>query len=108
MESFKNFLKEYSDYIDINCNDVFAYGSGSSVQINIYDIPKLREIEYKYGWDGVLAFCAAIEGEAPLKHMLSSKYYEAKKELDEYVFFEDLSCVDDIKLYMKIFDQMSY
>jgi len=83
------FLNDYCDGVLINSNDTFSYATADYTLIDLMDIQKLLEIEKKYGYCGVLAFCAKVRSEEPLKPLVTKSYKLAKKELKDYTLFED-------------------
>ena len=85
----EEFLKKYCFWISINMNDTFGWACADYEQVDIEDIPKILEIEERFGSDGVNAFCAGIRGEDVMDHpeLRTQQYYEAKKFLADYKFF---------------------
>lgn len=107
MRSLKDFLEEYCFWIYINSNDTFYYASADATQVEIYDLPKLREMEEKYGIDGVNAFCAVLRKEDVLKELQNRKYKKAKKEMENYKFWErDVETKEEIQNYLDNFKKM--
>lgn len=85
MKRTGKFITEYADKITINANDMFGPRS-ESVDIDIFDVPKLVEMERKYGHDGVVAFLSKVTESTP--EVNSSNYNLAKEELEKYTLFQ--------------------
>lgn len=85
------FLSENAFSVTLNANDTFGWACADSVDVDLYDVPKLQEIEEKYGHCGVIAFMAKVRGYDPIEPRRTEKYWAAKKELKSYTLLEDLS-----------------
>jgi len=90
MNDLWKFLSDYSHGITLNANDTFGWGCAESCEVDILDIPKLRQMETKYGYEGVLAFMAKVKKEDPLSQLVNARYKAAKKELKSYTLVDNL------------------
>lgn len=70
--------------IQLNANDTFGYACADSVDVSVFDLPKLLEVEEKFGPDGVNAFMALVREQEVLKELQSDKYWEAAEYLYDY------------------------
>lgn len=96
MKTLEEFISIYCDYgIVINCNDTFAYATAWGIVVEPEDIPKLREVENLYGWEGVVAFCGIIEEVEPIQPYLNETYYKALEYLKDYAFWSKSNCYRD-------------
>jgi len=78
------YLYDNAFAIELNANDTFGYACADSVRVSIEDLPKLLEMDEKFGNDGTLAFMALVEGCDVLKELQSDKYHEAVAYLKGY------------------------
>jgi hypothetical protein len=82
-------LEKYCFEVSVNCNDTFYYACADAERVDIQDLPKMLEVEEKFGGDGINAFCSLIRGEDVLKELQSDKYFAAKEYLKDYEFQSD-------------------
>lgn len=66
----------------INCNDTFYYASADATAIDEGQEKAIKSAFEKYGWDGVVAWCALMRNEQPLKERRTEKYLEARAAID--------------------------
>jgi hypothetical protein len=78
------YLYDNAFTFQLNANDTFGYACADSVSVAIEDLPKLLEVEEKFGGDGTLAFMALVEGCEVLKELQSARYHEAVAYLKTY------------------------
>lgn len=61
------------------CSDTFFYASADAEGLAEGEEEFLKEVAEKFGWDGVVAWCAVKREMDPLQELLTPKFYEAKQ-----------------------------
>lgn len=75
---------DFNDELEVAilCNDTFTYASADAEEIPAGREHEVRTIHEKYGYEGVIAWCAKERKMEPLDHWQTAKYTLARKELE--------------------------
>jgi hypothetical protein len=92
MKTIEQFLEEYCWEIPINMNDTFGYALAATSYVSLQDLPKLLEVEEKFGADGVNAFASCVEGMEVIKPHKTEQFLKAKEYLKGYLFWSRTHC----------------
>lgn len=64
-------------YAFILISDCFDYASADAMYLPISKTSEIKNLYIKFGFDGVLAWCAIELDRVPLKELISEKYIDA-------------------------------
>lgn len=83
--SYNNELKDWDGgwCAVINCSDTFGYACADATYIAPGQEREVKEIYEKYGWSGLVAWCALERDDVPLIELQTEKYHLAIKELQD-------------------------
>lgn len=70
-------------YAAVLCNDTFFWACADAEDLAPDQAHKVKAIYEKYGWSGVVAWCAVKRGMKPLEQLQDEKYFKAIKELKQ-------------------------
>ncbi len=104
------FLDKYAFYIDLNANDTFGYACADSTTIDIQELPGVIELDRLFGSDGVTAFMAHRRQTDPIPPLITKKYKEARKYIeDNFVTGKHFDgCIPQKYLYDKAYETKGF
>lgn len=95
-EALISFIRDWAFSVEINMNDTFHWGCSDSERISVYDLPKILDLEKKYGVAGVDAFVARQRKEGHGSSIVGyykqdywDRFEAAKNDLQDYQIDED-------------------
>jgi len=66
-----------SAYPVVFCSDVFCYACADAEELPIDQLPLLKTVFEKFGWNGVVAWVAKQRNEHPLESYITEEYNNA-------------------------------
>jgi len=79
------FLYKNAFTFTLNANDTFGWACADAVDVAITDLPKLLEMDEKFGNDGICAFMALIREEDVMPEAQGDNYKAAVAYLKDYL-----------------------